>query len=172
MTVRLASIRRKRALAAALALGLVVALGVSAASPVAEPVVAAWTDSEHAETTVSAGSVAGVPGTLICGTNGLPLLASTVTVSWDAAPDAASYRVMLRNASGSEVHKVLSTTSRSATLEVGLLIGVLTSLLDLLLSGQNLYVYVVAEHSSGWVSEPSATRQIKPGLLGGLACVS
>ncbi|MGO1538232.1 MAG: hypothetical protein ACTHZ9_04220 [Leucobacter sp.] len=162
--------RRSRVRAAAVGIGLVVAIGVSAAQPLMEPVEAAWTDAEAAETTASALTVEGVPGGLTCTDRGLPLLASYVSVSWNAAPNAARYRVMMRNESGTEEGVVVTTSSLNADITVGLLSGVVDSLLALLLGGGNAYVFVLAEHSSGWVSLPSATTRIGNGILGGISC--
>lgn len=163
--------RHRRALATLLALILLITgSGTTAAWSF-------WSQSAVVTTSLMTGTVV-APASLGCTTkNVVPIVGPAYAqLSWPAAPGAASYAVMVRSADGSAVAQLGTTTTLSFDITAGLLNGLVSSILNLLLGGTPVYAYVETIHASGWRSPATPVKGIKSsgllsGLLGGVACV-
>lgn len=165
--------RRTRLRAVSAGLGLVLLLGAAAHPP--EPVDAVWNDEETVTAAMSAATVQ-APASVSCTPRGI-LLGTYAEVTWTAVTGAARYHVYARDPAGVAPAALVSTTeSVSVDVNANLLNKLVGGLLDLLLGGDPAQLYVVTEHSSGWMSAPSPTVSVKRGggliggLLGGVTC--
>jgi hypothetical protein len=94
-------------------------------------------------------------------------------ISWDPVPAAASYTLTLSaNINGTNPVGNTTVTATAYDLSGNLLSGLLV-LLGALLSGQPIYVFVQANHTTGWnsnLSTPVPVTLAGLGLDGGMKC--
>lgn len=162
--------RRVAAIAAAAAIGLVLSAPASS--------FAYWSAAAPAVTAPLSVAAVPVPGGFACASMpGLLGLTPYAKLSWSAVSGATSYQVWLRSADGATRVQLTRADPTALTQEVrdSLLTGLLGTLKDLLVGNQTVYAEVIAVHSSGWHSSPTAGAGIAragllPGILGGLKC--
>ncbi|MEE6286088.1 hypothetical protein V2J52_00285 [Georgenia sp. MJ173] len=135
-----------------------------------------WSHSVELDATTASAGVVAAPATLQCSTEGglLGLVAQHVELSWPEPAGGEPDGYIVRAEADGELFEIarLSGGTRSFELKAGLLTGVLQGLLDLIIGGARPALTVTAVHGSGWESAPTASVQIRLGLLGltGVRC--
>lgn len=128
-----------------------------------------------APATASAG-VVGAPANLQCESKGGLLgFAQYVELSWDEPARGAPDRYVIEAQAEGETYllgEIDGEAERTFEIRAGLLTGLLTALLDLILAGEQPEITVVALHDSGWESAATDSVAIRLSLLGlgGLRC--
>ena len=170
MSARQAFAPRRARTVAWLVVGALV-LGPTAAAS------AYWSASASPATAPLAAATVPVPGSFTCSTvrPGGVLSNNVARLTWTAVTGATSYEIWVRNAAGTTRTLLTTTPNTTIDLNSNLLNGLLSTLLTLLLGGQPLYAEVVAVHSTGWRSTPTAATPFRNdgllgGLLGGIRC--
>ncbi len=158
------------------AIGCSMLLGIgTAALGAATPAEAAWVAGQRGAAHVSAAVVAATTE-IKCAKGWTLLTGDYADISWEAVPGASKYEVWLRNASGSTSQVIAEPTGTTQRISKGLLGGLVSGLLTLLLGGGTAYVEIVTVHGSGWKSQPGPSAGIKDssllgtGVLGGITC--